>query len=97
MNEQANDTPVVAEVDVAGLREKWIDAGLSARKSEHHFAADCLAEAAHVLTTLRERVRVVEGERDAAQLALGEQADIEREAFGRGVAWAMGDDDKDAR
>ena len=42
------------------------------------------------LDALRERLRVVEGERDAAQLALGEQADIEREAFGRGVEWASG-------
>lgn len=35
----------------AALARKWLDASEAARKLEHHWPADCLAEAAHMLTS----------------------------------------------
>ena len=82
-----------------GGSPEWVFADGARRRVDtstaHSLVADTeLGPLLADLSAARERVREVEGERDAAQLALGEQADIEREAFGRGVAWAMGDDEE---
>ena len=84
------------EVDVAAHRDSYpmgnIHHGTEERPDWGTFCVECKQSWPCDVSILAERLRVAEGERDAAQLALGEQADIEREAFGRGVTWAIGDD-----
>lgn len=84
MSEQANDTPVVAEVDVAGLlsagerRVIHIDARWGRLVPVMNAVDRLVARAEAEITTLRERVRVVEGERDA----LWEHVDDLRAEYG---------------
>ncbi|KAB2806978.1 hypothetical protein F9L07_28510 [Pimelobacter simplex] len=63
--------PAPEPSDRAGLSEKWLSASDAARKAEHHFPADCLAEAALVVASLEGHLHAAEQEAAAlrAQVA----------------------------
>lgn len=61
MSDMTTELVTEAEgLDVSDLVAKWSDASVAARKSEHHWPADCLAEAAEVVTRLADRLAAVE-------------------------------------
>lgn len=50
----------MSDETTADPTEKWLSASAAARKAEHHFPADCLAEAAHVARALIARAESAE-------------------------------------
>jgi hypothetical protein len=72
--------PEPAEIhDRVTLSEKWLSASEAARKAEHHFPADCLAEAVQVLRQEKaERERAERNWRIENEWRSNAEADVER-------------------
>lgn len=82
--EVARLTGEVEPID-PGLLRKWLAASDAARASEHHFPADCLAEAIDTVQRIATRAEAAERELVALREAV-EGLAAEGEAWGHGLA-----------